>query len=329
MIIIDGNYFARRFFHMAKGENNNKNMDSMDFFRHSFLLNLNSIKYKFQKEYGKLVLAIDYKSWRKDFYPEYKDNRKEKEEDPLSLEFIQIYDELYTLLQNYTKIKVIKVYKAEADDVLFELSKTTPEKKGEKHLVYSGDKDISQCISEICDFFDFNTKVILKMDPKRKLMNLRKHILMGDISDNIPNVVWNAEPSKEFVKWFRRKYSFDITTEILNKKIVEKDSIFNDFKKETNLYPFKKSRMGEVTADKYLDDKNLAMLLNSNPIIKRNFAINTVLIDMNNIPKPVSESILEAYYTYPDVEVNINALNEYCDKYNLAYMKDRLKYLVY
>ena len=89
--------------------------------------------------------------------------RKEKEEDPLSLEFIQIYDELYTLLQNYTKIKVIKVYKAEADDVLFELSKTTPEKKGEKHLVYSGDKDISQCISEICDFFDFfnGTKIII------------------------------------------------------------------------------------------------------------------------------------------------------------------------
>ena len=94
MIIVDGNYFARRFFHMAQGENDNKNMNSMDYFRHTFLLNLNSIKYKYQKDYGKIVLAIDYKSWRKDFYPEYKDNRKDKEEDPLSLEFIKIFDDI-------------------------------------------------------------------------------------------------------------------------------------------------------------------------------------------------------------------------------------------
>lgn len=329
MIIVDGNYFARRFFHMAQGENDNKNMNSMDYFRHTFLLNLNSIKYKYQKDYGKIVLAIDYKSWRKDFYPEYKDNRKDKEEDPLSLEFIKIFDELYTLLQEYTKIKVIKVYKAEADDVLFELSKIEPEKKGEKHLVYSGDKDISQCISDICDFYDFNTKVILKMDPKRKAMNLRKHIIMGDKGDNIPNIAWNAEPSQHFRKWFRRKYNFDITTEIMYKKILENDSIFKDFEKENNLKAFKQTQMGDKSADKYLDDRNLNLLLESNPIIKRNFTINTVLIDMKQIPQPIKEAILETYNNYEEKDVDIKKMNEYCDKYNLHYMKERLKYLIY
>lgn len=323
MIIIDGNYFARRFFHMSKAEKNNQNMEAINYFRHTFLLNLNSIKYKYQREYGELVIAIDYKSWRKDFYPEYKDNRKDKEEDSLSLEFFKVFEELYTLLQECTNIKIIKVFKAEGDDILFVLSKLEG-----KHLVYSGDKDIFQCISDNCDFYDFNLKTILKMDEKRKKINLRKHILMGDSVDNIRNIAWNSEPSKEFIKWFRRRYSFDVTIDILYKKIVENDTIFEEFMEETKLKPFKQVRMGKVTVDKYLDDENLILLLKSNPILKRNYTINTVLVDMKKIPQEIQDSIIEAYSNYPKKIVKTKELYEYCDKYGLAYMKERLKYLV-
>lgn len=322
MILIDGNYFARKFFHMAKIELKNKHMSAIDFFRHQFLINIINIKNKFSQTYGDVVIGKDYKSWRSEFYKEYKESRKEKNAEPEALEFYNIFEELCNLLIEATNTKVIKVLNAEADDILYTLSRLPG-----KHLAYSGDKDIGQCANENVDFYNFNDKRIVEATSERIKLNLIEHILMGDNSDDIKNVGWNAGSTKEFDKWIKNKYNITMSINVLYKLISEESTILEEYKEETNLSPFKKIRMGKETVPKYSNDENLKFLLNSNPIIKRNYLLNSFLIDMSKIPDCIKEDIINSYNNYPKKIPNYSLLYQYCDAYKLNQVKEKIRYL--
>ena len=47
-----------------------------DLIRHMVLNSLRMYRTRFKKDYGELVIATDSRSWRKDYYPEYKAARK-------------------------------------------------------------------------------------------------------------------------------------------------------------------------------------------------------------------------------------------------------------
>jgi len=322
MVLIDGNYFARRFFHSAHAKNE-KLEDSLKMFRHLFLYNLINLKVRFAGKYGQLVIAKDWSSWRKEVLPSYKGNRKEKNKDPEILEFFKVYEDLASFLMDNTNIKVLSSINVEADDIIYVLSKTPG-----KHLVYSSDKDLIQCLNDDVDVFDFNNDRFIQKSKDVVAKFMVHHILIGDNTDNIPNITWNSNYTKEFEKWIKNKYNIDMSIKILYKFIREESLFFEEYREETKLKPFKGIRMGKKTADKLIEADGVNELINSNPIIKRNYKINEFLIDMSNIPEPIKETILNLFYNYKIKIPNFNMLYRYCDLHDLSKVKERINKLI-
>ena len=156
-------------------------------------MTLNSIK-KYRKdyfdEYGELVICCDGKhSWRREFFPQYKAMRKSGRETS-SVDWSEIF-EMFNQLKREIKenfpYRVIEVDTAEADDIIGTLIIRQRE-KGEKVLIISSDKDFIQLQREenVSQYSPATKKFLNGVDPQEYL---REHILRGDKSDGIPNVL--------------------------------------------------------------------------------------------------------------------------------------------
>lgn len=320
-ILLDGNYFARKYFHGSQDKTFTQ-QENLDNFRHLFLYNIINVKRIFSKEYGELIIAKDFGTWRKDILKSYKAKRDEKNKDDSILEFFQVYEEMINLIKDNTNIKVISKEKTEADDIIYILSKLPG-----KHMVYSSDKDLVQCKNDNVAVFDFNNKRFIEKS-NESISNFKlEHIIQGDTSDNISNIAWNADYQPKFAKWMLDNNNIEMSQAVLLKMIKEDSEFFNDYLVETKSKPFKSIRMGEKTAIKIVAEGNLDALLESNPIIKRNFKINQFLIDMDFIPKSIVDSILKINKDYKYKIENINELHKYCDLYNLNLVRERLSWI--
>ena len=166
-----------------------------DLVRHMVLNSLRAHNKKFKKEYGEMVIACDSKNvWRREIFPNYKAGRKanraKSEHD---------WDAIFSMLHNikneiktFLPYKVIEIETAEADDIIATLIKRTKRIIAPEHkknvLILSGDKDFIQ-------LHDKNVKqynpVLNKFVGKGEEPSLyiKEHILKGDRSDGIPNVL--------------------------------------------------------------------------------------------------------------------------------------------
>jgi len=166
-----------------------------DLVRHMVLNSLRAHNKKFRKEYGEMVIACDSKNvWRREIFPNYKAGRKanraksEHDWDAIFSMLHNIKDEIKTFLP----YKVIEIETAEADDIIATLIKKTKRIIAPEHkkniLILSGDKDFIQ-------LHDKNVKqynpVLNKFVGKGEEPSLyiKEHILKGDRSDGIPNVL--------------------------------------------------------------------------------------------------------------------------------------------
>ena len=121
-----------------------------DLLRHTVLNTIRQYKQTHRHIYdsgmGGLVICCDSaKNWRKDSFPEYKANRKKKREDDTTdwKSLFQFLDEMIEDLRNYFPYKVMRVERAEADDIIAVLNEyvaTNPT------LIISSDKDFIQLL---------------------------------------------------------------------------------------------------------------------------------------------------------------------------------------
>lgn len=90
-----------------------------------------------------VVMAVDSKSWRKDFYPNlnYKGNREMSDNVNWDNVF-NIYKQFQAILKE-CGVKIEKVEGAEGDDIIFQWS-VNLNNKGKNTIVWSGDKDLIQ-----------------------------------------------------------------------------------------------------------------------------------------------------------------------------------------
>ena len=189
MILVDANQIAISHLMVRNKIENGINIDSV---RRSIVRVIARIAKKFGTDYGKVILTYDDKNyWRREIFPYYKKNRKkEREESKYN------WDEVFSVLNKIRdEVKanlpyhVIQVQGAEADDIIGTLcihnsKKETPEPV----LILSADKDFIQLHR-----FDF----VKQYDPIRNrwienddpIQYLREHIIRGDRSDGIPNVL--------------------------------------------------------------------------------------------------------------------------------------------
>jgi len=175
------------------------NRDSMDLsedlVRHMVLNSLRAHNKKFRKEYGEMVIACDSKNvWRREIFPNYKAGRKanraksEHDWDAIFSMLHNIKDEIKTFLP----YKVIEIETAEADDIIATLVKKQQRIVGPNHekkvLILSGDKDFIQLHNEYVKQYNPVLNKFVGKGEKPGIY-IKEHILKGDRSDGIPNVL--------------------------------------------------------------------------------------------------------------------------------------------
>jgi len=165
----------------------NATLISEDLIRHMVLNSLRSYQRHYKARYGELIICCDSRrSWRKDFFPFYKSNRKkDREESVLDWKLIfESFEKLRDELKNNFPYRVIEVAGAEADDIIGLLAARLAQH--EDVLILSTDKDFLQLqkYPRITQYSPLLKKFITSDDPK---MFLKEHILRGDRGDGVPN----------------------------------------------------------------------------------------------------------------------------------------------
>lgn len=231
--------------------------------RHMILNSLRMYRSKFKEEYGELILCFDSKHyWRRDYFEYYKAGRKKSREDS-NLDWDSIFsclNEIKQELKDYFPYKHLEVYGAEADDIIAALCLELEFDNG-KTLILSGDKDFIQLhrFTNVTQYSPITKKYINGEDP---YVYLKEHILKGDTSDGIPNVL---SPDHTFVEGLRQK-------------------------------PLGKKKIAQWTGD-VLVPVEMAL---PNDEVKRNFQRNEQLIDLSKSPNEIYMSCLNAYKDAPE-----------------------------
>jgi 5'-3' exonuclease len=158
--------------------------------RHMILNSLRMYRKKYANEFGELVICCDGSlSWRREIFPHYKAGRKTgREVSPLDwTQIFGCFDQLKKELKENFPYRLIQVDTAEADDIVGTLV-LKGRKPNERTLIISSDKDFIQ--------LQMNENVFQYSPVTKKMLNgvnpheyLREHILRGDKSDGIPNVL--------------------------------------------------------------------------------------------------------------------------------------------
>lgn len=174
--------------------------------RHVTLSTIKSYKKKYGKEYGQIVIATDgRKYWRKEVFEHYKAGRK-KARDASDLNWKLIFDTLSELrddLEKHFPYKVIKVDRAEADDIIAvmtewvqsnELVQEGLMEEAQKVLILSSDKDFKQL--QLAPFSSGNVRQWAPMQKKFITASKQEitdftieHIVKGDAGDGVPNIL--------------------------------------------------------------------------------------------------------------------------------------------
>ena len=244
--------------------------------RHMILNSLRMYRMRFKEEYGELILCFDSRHyWRRDHFPNYKAGRKKSREDS-NLDWDAIFSCLNDIkqeLKDYFPYKHLEVYGAEADDIIATLCLELEYDNG-KTLILSGDKDFIQLhrFTNVTQYSPITKKFINGIDPQQYL---DEHILKGDSSDGVPNVL---SPDNTFVDGLRQK-------------------------------PLGKKKIAEWTGE-ILMPVEMAIPQGE---VKRNFQRNQQLIDLSKAPEEIFMSCLRAYQEAPDGDRS-KLLNYFIDK---------------
>ena len=226
--------------------------------RHMILNSIRMYNKRYRDEYGQMIICADgMNTWRKDFYPFYKANRK-KNRDESSQDWTEIFRILHLVrdeIRDYLPYKVIHMEGVEADDIIGTLTMQTQEfGMGEPVMIISSDKDFIQLqkFNNVKQFSPIQKKLVTDPNPRMYLFN---HVMRGDSGDGIPNVL---SPDDTFVT-------------------------------ERQQTPLRKTKIAE-----WLDQSdNLRDVMDEE--IYRNYQRNKKLIDLTDIPEDVQQNIINNF----------------------------------
>ena len=186
MILIDNNQImiANVFATMR----HNQEIDE-DFLRHMVLNTYRMFRTKFKKEYGELVICNDSTNyWRKEIFPLYKASRK-KNMDKSDIDWSHIFqtmDKIKEEVKETFPYKNLKVDRTEADDIIGVICERYH--STENILIVSNDKDFQQLqrYPNVKQWSPAKKKFLVCDNPEEFLL---EHIISGDSSDGIPNIL--------------------------------------------------------------------------------------------------------------------------------------------
>lgn len=121
-------------------------------------ISLNAIRQSWRKfKIDHVVLCLEGRSWRKDFYPEYKANRvlndsvrtkRERDDDEF---YFNVIESFTTFLKDKTNVTVLQAQGCEADDFIARFIQIHP---NDQHVILSGDSDFFQLLEDNVTMYD-------------------------------------------------------------------------------------------------------------------------------------------------------------------------------
>ena len=233
-----------------------------DMLRHMILNSIRMYNKKYRADFGQLVVACDSSTWRRDYFSEYKFKRREARATDQADDSKMDWEKVFTILnkildeiRDNMPYRVVKVDKAEADDIIGTLVEMTQEfGKHEPVMIVSADKDFVQLqkYSNVKQFSPLLKKEMVEKNPRNFLY---EHIFKGDSGDGIPNIL---SPDNTFVTGTRQK---PVTAKKMEEWISNIDKLEISMDKETY----------------------------------RNFVRNKKLIDLSQTPDDVKQSIINTF----------------------------------
>lgn len=189
MILVDANQIAISHLMVRSKIEDGINIASV---RKSIVRVIGRIAKKYGSKYGQVVLCYDDKNyWRREVFAFYKKNRKQERE-ASKYDWDRVFSVLNIIrdeLRANFPYKVLQVQGAEADDIVASLCMENSKREApEKVLILSADKDFIQLhkFDFVCQYDPIRNRWIENEDP---VMYLQEHIIRGDRSDGIPNIL--------------------------------------------------------------------------------------------------------------------------------------------
>lgn len=231
-----------------------------DIIRHIILNSLRMYNKKFRDEYGQMVIACDHSSWRKKVFPQYKFKRKESREG--DEEKTEYWNEVFRILnmvrdeiRENLPYKVIHIEGCEADDIIGTLALETQEFNKGEPVM------ILSADKDFVQLHRFNN--VRQYSPMQKKfvqepnprMYMFEHLMKGDSGDGVPNVL---SPDNTF-------------TDGIRQSPVTKKKIENWLENVDKL-------------EEVMDTETY-----------RNYRRNKMLIDLEETPAELKESIINTY----------------------------------
>ena len=199
MIIIDMNQISLASLMMHLNMTKQKTVDE-GMVRHMILNSIRLYRNMFKEKYGEVILTYDSKHyWRRDYFPQYKMNRKKAREND-SKDWDNIFGVLNKIkaeFKEYLPYKYLEVYGAEADDIIGTLCK----QESEPVMIVSGDKDFIQ-LHKYENVKQYSPILKKRVNGHNQDTYIRTHILKGDTSDGVPNVL---SPDITFTEGLRQR----------------------------------------------------------------------------------------------------------------------------
>jgi len=158
--------------------------------RHMVVNSLRGFNVKFKNKYGKMILCADAGNpWRRDAFPNYKYSRR-KGRDDSAFDWENIFNiitEIKNEIRDNFPYAVMYIERCEADDIIATLAKYYHQ--SEPIMIVSGDKDFIQLqrFTNVEQYAPIQKKFLGEdIVPEQFLM---EHIIKGDRSDGIPNIL--------------------------------------------------------------------------------------------------------------------------------------------
>lgn len=248
-----------------------------DLIRHMILNSIRMYRKRYVREFGEVVIVSDSgKSWRHQFFPQYKAKRKQSRDDS-TIDWKEVFRITTMVLQELTDnfpYKVLTIPNCEADDIIAQLVESTQIDFGiqEKVMIISSDKDFGQLqkYPNVRQYSPMLKKEMVIENPRQQLLEL---ILKGDQADGIPNVL-------------------------------SADNCFVDSVRQTKLTA---KKIQEITDSLPLDTSSMDKL----PEWYRNYQRNKTLIDLAEIPDVLKQQIINTYNQIGDRSENKRKVMNY------------------
>ncbi len=264
-----------------------------------------------------IVLCLEGRSWRKDFYTPYKANRRviadsrsvrEQEDDEL---YFEAYDSMVQFFAEKTNVSVVRCETAEADDMIAVWIQQHPD---DNHYIVSTDSDFYQLLAPNVTQYNGTTDQVVTLEGWKDLKS----------GNEVIDKKTNAPKTPIVPEW------------VLFEKCVRGDSSDNVFA----AYPGArvKGTKNKTGMREAFDDRNTGGYNYNNFMLQRwvdhegdehrvrtDFERNMTLIDLTKQPDDVKELCVqrmnEGKNNDPVSNIGIHFM-KFCSKWNLQRMSD-------